>query len=176
MRFKDFGSASHITLCSDSVSVSSTVPSESQKLKSIELRNKELLDPWRVPTLSGSSSSSKIFTVRNDEQIVGQVILFNFQLHRGLKSCSISYWIDKNFFNQGIATKAVELVIEFAFSNLDVDEVDAVIQPENKASIRVIEKIKYDYRDMIGEGKIVNGRWQNYTLYTVTRNLKNANV
>lgn len=175
MRFKDFGTASLTVFSTGSVSVSSTVPSDSEALRRLELKNKEFLDPWRVPVNSGSSSS-KIFTVRNAEQIVGQVILFNFQENNRTKSCSISYWIDRDSFGQGIATAAVELIVEHAFRDLGVHEVDAVVQPENKASIRVIEKLRYDYRDMIGEGKIVNGRWQNYTLYTVTRNLKNANL
>ena len=175
MRFKDFGEVSITTLSKGLVTVSSTTPEESRIVKTLEAKNKKHLDPWRVPT-SMDSASAKIFSVKYNQEVVGQVILFNFQLNDDLKTCSVSYWIDQNYANMGITTSAVELAISYAFDDLEVHEVDAIIQPENAPSIRVIEKIKYAYRDMIGEGRIIDGHWQNYTLYTVTRDLKNANV
>lgn len=175
MRFKDFGEVSITTLCKDLVTVSSTTPAESQIIKELEAKNKKYLDPWRVPT-SMDTNSAKIFSVKYNQEIVGQVILFNFQLNDNLKTCSVSYWIDQNYENIGITTTAVELAISYGFETLGVHEVDAVIQPENTPSIRVIEKMKYAHRDMIGEGRVIDGRWQNYTLYTITRDLKNANV
>lgn len=176
MRFRDFGTVSQTILRDGPVSVSSTVPSDSENIKRIELANKDYLDPWRTIPANMDSSESKIFTVRHDSKIVGQVILFNFQIHDNLKSCSISYWIESSMSGKNIGTSAVQLVIEHAFSELGVHEVDATIQPENTASIRVIEKLKYHNRDMIGEGKVIGDRWQNFTLYTVTRNLKDANL
>lgn len=175
MRFKDFGEATTTVLSKDLITVSSTVPTESQEIRNLEVKNREYLRPWRIP-MNMDSSSAKIFTVKYSGTVVGQIILFNFQVNDGLKSCSISYWIDEDFSSMGITTSAVELVISHAYQELGVDEVDATIQPENAPSIRVIEKLKYESRDIIGEGRVVDGRWQNYTLYTVTRKLKNADV
>lgn len=175
MRFKDFGETKISRYSKDLVSVSSTIPSESETIKRLELKNKSYLDPWRITT-NMDSSSAKIFTVKFEDRIVGQVILFNFQTNDGLRSCSISYWIDEDFSGKGIATQAVQLTVDHAFNELGVHEVDATIQPENAPSIRVIEKLSYVHRDMLGEGKVVNGKWQNFTLYTVTQEVKDANI
>lgn len=175
MRFKDFGDVSTTVLSKDLVTVSSTLPAESEAIKRLEIKNKKYLDPWRIP-MNMDTSSAKIMTVRYEGEIVGQVILFNFQLNDGLKSCSISYWIDAEHTNRNIGTTSVGLAIEYAFTHLGVHEVDATIQPENAPSIRVIEKLKYAHRDMLGEGRIIDGRWQNFTLYTVTRDTNHANL
>ena len=175
MRFRDFGTAERTVRSKDLVSVSSTLPSESEQIKRLEGLNRDHLYPWRIPA-NMDTSSSKIFTVRYDGHIVGQIILYNFQSVDGLNSCSISYWVEKVHTGKNIGTTSVELVIEHAFTHLDVHEVDAIIQPENAPSIRVIEKLKYSHRDMLGEGRVIDGKWQNYTLYTVTREVKNANV
>ena len=175
MRFKDFGVVEPTVLRNGLVSVSSTVSSESEQIKRLEFLNKEYLYPWRT-SADKDDASSKIFTVRYAGRIAGQIILYNFQSNSGLKSCSISYWIDNELAGRNIGTSSVELVIDYAFSHLGIDEIDALIPPENKPSIRVIEKLKFKHRDMIGEGKVLDGRWQNYTLYTVTREVKNADI
>jgi [ribosomal protein S5]-alanine N-acetyltransferase len=49
----------------------------------------------------------------------------------------------------GIATECVRLVIYYAFSELELEEVSAYVFPENKASIRVLEK-----NDMRNKGEV----------------------
>ena len=176
MRFKDFGTSERIVMSKDLVSVYTSIPSESETIKRLEQKNKKYLDSWKVP-IDIDNSETKIYTVSDSGVIVGQVILFKFQVsEEGLKSCSISYWIDKNYTNLGITTTAVELVMGHAFEKLNVNEIDATIQPENLPSVRVIEKLKYKNRGLIGDQKLIKGRWQNLTVYTVIGELKDANV
>lgn len=172
MRFKDFGETEQlVSLSSGPVSVSTTLPSESEAIKKLERSNADYLFPWRLPN-GFESSSSKTFTIRYNSEIAGQIILFNFQLHDGLRSCSISYWVSEHLANRHIATTSVELVVTYAFSSCSVDEVDATIQPENTPSIKVIENLKYHHRSIHGEGMKIGNRWQNFTVYTVTKDLK----
>lgn len=118
--------------------------------------------------MNTDSSETKILSIKYKEEIVGQIILWNFQEDE-IKSCSISYWVSQDFNKKGIGTDAVNLVCEYAFNELGVDEIDAVIQPENAASIRLVEKLKFAHRKTVGDYQVFQGRWQGYTVYTIVK-------
>jgi len=58
------------------------------------------------------------------------------ELYYGL---AIEHW------GKGIATEASKCMLKFAFENVGCDNLAAVVKPENKASIRVIEKLGFKY-------------------------------
>ena len=51
------------------------------------------------------------------------------------------YWVRQRYQGRGIATAAVQLLIQFAFKELKLTRMELVIRPENVASCRVAEKI-----------------------------------
>lgn len=53
----------------------------------------------------------------------------------------LGYRFDKSYWNKNLATEAASKVKEFALDTLTLDEIIAIIQPQNKASLRVAEKI-----------------------------------
>jgi ribosomal-protein-alanine N-acetyltransferase len=167
MRHRDFGQPTGVKLVVEDVCVSTTFPEDSKVVQKIQKENKSFLDPWRIP-MNTDSSETKILSIRYKDQIVGQIILWNFQ-EKYVKSCSISYWVIKEFTNMGVGTSAVNLVCEYAFNELGVDEIDATIQPENTPSIKLIEKLKFPHRKTIGEYEVFQGRWQGYTVYTIMK-------
>lgn len=168
MRHRDFGQPVGVSYASNDVTISTTFPEESKVLRQLQEDNKKFLDPWRT-VYKTESPEAKILTIKYKENIVGQIILWDFK-QESVKSCSISYWVVENFTNKGVTTSAVELACEYAFDELGVDEIDATIQPENSASIRLIEKLKFPHRKMVGEQKFIEGKWQGFVVYTVTRN------
>lgn len=52
----------------------------------------------------------------------------------------MGYWIGESFWGNGIASESVELIINYAFSVLKLEEVYAYVYSQNKRSIRVLEK------------------------------------
>jgi [ribosomal protein S5]-alanine N-acetyltransferase len=70
---------------------------------------------------------------------VGSIGLKNIDLIN--KKANLGYWIGEEYWDRGIATECVGLIINYAFSSdLGLREVIAYVFPENKASIRVLEK------------------------------------
>jgi ribosomal-protein-alanine N-acetyltransferase len=53
----------------------------------------------------------------------------------------IGYAIEKEFWNQGLATEAAKVLLEYAFANIKTDRITAVADPENVSSRRVMEKL-----------------------------------
>jgi [ribosomal protein S5]-alanine N-acetyltransferase len=56
------------------------------------------------------------------------------------KRASLGYWIGQEYWCKGIATKSVQLIISYAFSELGLQEIYAYVFSENKPSISVLEK------------------------------------
>jgi RimJ/RimL family protein N-acetyltransferase len=58
------------------------------------------------------------------------------------RKANLGYWIGEQYWERGIATECVALVIDYAFfsSDLELKEISTYVFPDNKASIRVLEK------------------------------------
>ena len=52
----------------------------------------------------------------------------------------MGYWVGESFWGNGIASESVELIINYAFSVLKLEEVYAHVYSQNNRSIRVLEK------------------------------------
>lgn len=55
-------------------------------------------------------------------------------------SAEIGYWLGEPFWNQGIATEAVRLMVEYCYYYFDIIRIYAEVFEINKASMRVLEK------------------------------------
>ena len=142
MRFKDFGDEPSFVKLSDGlVSVSSTKLSESEALLALELKNSEELSKWGERS-KVINTEHHIFSIYYKDILVGQIILWDIE-HNNTTTCSVSYWVDKDHHRKGIASKAIALVSNHAFSQLEIDSIEAHIQPENIASIELAKKLGF---------------------------------
>lgn len=53
----------------------------------------------------------------------------------------LGYRLDSDFWGQGLATEAAKGCLEYAFGKLNFDYVLGIVEPENSASVRVLEKV-----------------------------------
>lgn len=82
---------------------------------------------------------AQIFAIEYDGQYVG-----NISLIKGTdvyhKSAELGYFLGEPYWNKGIMTKAVNLICEYGFRELDVIRIYAGIFEYNTASQKVLEK------------------------------------
>ena len=83
--------------------------------------------------------SSQIFAIEYMGEYVG-----NIGLHKGTdvyrKSAEIGYFLGESYWNLGIMTRAVNMICEYGFKNMDIVKIYAGIFEYNTASMRVLEK------------------------------------
>jgi len=81
----------------------------------------------------------------------------------GRTELEIGYHVSRERWNQGFATEAARVVIDYAFENLGVERVVSMIRPENLASRRVAKKNGLTLERMVF--------WRNYEtcIYQRTR-------
>jgi RimJ/RimL family protein N-acetyltransferase len=89
-----------------------------------------------------SQDPKTFFAIEYNGEYVGNISLsIGNDVYR--KSAEIGYFIGEPFWNKGIATKAVSLITDWGFENLDIVRIHTGIFEFNKASQRVLEKCGY---------------------------------
>jgi len=58
----------------------------------------------------------------------------------------LGYVFDKSYWNMGLATEASQATLKYGFEEVKLDRIVAIAQPENIASVRVIQKVGMKYQ------------------------------
>jgi ribosomal-protein-alanine N-acetyltransferase len=167
-RFKDFDDRPGlIDLQTNNVRIITASYSNTEKMIMLRHKNQKFLQPWTARP-KNSSQENYIFEIYAQDILVGQIIFWGFyrsEDEEQLDRCSISYWVDEENNNKGIATSAVHLAVRHAFSTLNVQAVEAPIQPHNLSSIKVVSKLGFRKTKTIVNYLEVNGKATNHEIY-----------
>ena len=87
-------------------------------------------------------------------------ISFTFVERGPLQSTMIGYEFAQKYTGQGYASKAVRLAVAIAFNKLHFHRITAGAEPENIASIRVLEKAGFTREGYSPKSLRVQGKWK----------------
>ena len=83
---------------------------------------------------------------KGESQIIGWVGL---QFLPELNETEVGYLLDAGFWRKGYATEAARASIQYGFEHCALEQIIALVHPENIASRRVIEKCGMTYEETI---------------------------
>lgn len=83
-------------------------------------------------------------------------------------TAEIGYWLGEEYWNKGIATKAVALMLEIAFKEYKLHRVYATFIETNMASGRVLEKNGFLYEGRLCRSITKEGEVYDSLLYAIT--------
>jgi len=84
---------------------------------------------------------STYYAVRDaDQVVVGSCGFKGLPMNRRVE---IGYGVSPACRNQGVATQAVRALLDLAFASTEIDEVLAQVNPDNRSSTRVVEKLAF---------------------------------
>jgi RimJ/RimL family protein N-acetyltransferase len=110
---------------------------------------------------------------RNNLKFVGTISVKNIDLVN--KKAYLGYWIGEQYWGRGIATECLKLIIDYAFSaELGLKQLCAYVFPENKASMRVLEKNGMNKIGEVNEYHKLSGRDRTSFIYVTIRHSDNA--
>jgi len=115
----------------------------SQEVDKLESKNREWIRPWSISDSRYMASNSITFGIYMESHgVVGKISIYDIDTDIS-KTAQITYWIDKEFSNKGIVTRAVRLINEYASTTLSLCEVYASVFHGNEASVKVLTKNSY---------------------------------
>ena len=95
------------------------------------------------------------FLIWEENQIIGSVALYDWQ--HDVKLIHLGYWVSKAATRRGIATVASTRLLRYAFDDLDMLKVELYFVPENIASERVADKLRFKIEGFVRQSFFLNG-------------------
>lgn len=126
---------------------------------------RERLARYREDFARGSGVAFLIFDSGADT-LLGGITLGNIR-HGVAQSGHVGYWIGQRHAGKGFMHDALVLLQAFAFDTLHLHRIEAACIPDNKRSIRVLEKAGFRREGLLRSYLRINGRWQDHYLYAV---------
>lgn len=123
---------------------------------------------WAQRSISGGTALPLFIVRRTDQELLGAITLDHIK--RGpAQSGTTGYWIGERYARQGFMREAIESMVHYAFTTLDLSRIEAGCLPENMPSRSLLEKCGYKYEGVAQSYLQINGRWRNHVLYANLR-------
>ncbi len=101
---------------------------------------------------------------QNSDVLIGSCNITHIE--RGAaQSAKLGYWIGERFARNGFARAAVSVTSQFCFEKLGLHRVEAAVQPDNMASIKVLEAVGFTYEGEARGLLKINGQWRDHKIY-----------
>lgn len=82
----------------------------------------------------------------------------------------IGYDLDKAFWGKGFTPEAISCLIQYAFNELNLNRIEAKVEPENINSIKVLEKLTFTFEGTLRESEKSKGTFINLNMYSKLKN------
>jgi len=117
--------------------------------------------------LSAYESGSEVpFLIIEDGAIAGQLTLDRIEFGP-LQSADIGYWVAESLTGRGIATRAVEECLAYAWDELGLKRVQAATLPDNEPSMRVLLNSGFSHYGTAESYMEIAGQRRDHLLFEV---------
>ena len=109
-------------------------------------------------------------TLKGDNKLIGMICLLRMQLNNF--RTEIGYILHPDYQGRGIMHEAVNLIVEYAFEVLKFHSIEAIIDPDNKASEKVLLKNGFVKEAHLKENEFYNGKFLDTVIYSKLNSIK----
>lgn len=101
------------------------------------------------------------------EKVLGKCVLFQFS-HQNQRA-EFGYVLNRNYWGKGYMTETLTTIINFAFNELGLHRLEADIDTENQASLRLVEKLGFIREGLFRDRWRVYGEWQDSVMLALLK-------
>ena len=101
------------------------------------------------------------------ERLVGQLTVSSITWGSAM-TATLGYWVDSERAGRGIAPTAVALATDHCFRELGLHRMEINIRPENRASLRVVEKLHFRDEGLRPRYLHIAGEWADHQSFALT--------
>ncbi|MGL2964663.1 GNAT family N-acetyltransferase [Flavobacterium sp. RSB2_4_14] len=110
-------------------------------------------------------------TIKGNPKIIG--LIGHYRIQPENHRAEIGYMILPEYNGKGITTEAIKVVVEYGFEQMHLHSIEAVIDPDNVASERVLQKNGFVKEAHILENELWEGKFWDTVIYSLLkRNFK----
>jgi ribosomal-protein-serine acetyltransferase len=107
------------------------------------------------------------FVISENHRVIGRIGVYKID-HQN-KIGEIGYWLAENSQGKGIVTKSSKAIIDFCFSNLQLNRIEIKCGTENLKSKSIPEKLNFTKEGIIKQGELLYDKFIDLDLYALLR-------
>lgn len=110
-----------------------------------------------------------VFKKENEAEIIGTISFSNILNHPYCSAC-VGYKFDREYQHFGYATEALTCAAFAIFRDARLHRLEAYVMPENFPSIRLLERIGFEYEGTSKKSLCVQGEYKDHLRYALINN------
>jgi RimJ/RimL family protein N-acetyltransferase len=171
------------TICASRVSLRWITDGDVDSLYSI-FSNPEVMRYWSSPPLKNREAARKLLCEIHegfqrrllfqwgiarqvDDEVIGTSTLFHIESNN--YRAEIGYALGRAHWGKGYMQEALKALLGYAFGELNLERIEADVDPRNEASIRTLERLGFQKEGYLRERWKVNGEVQDAIIYGLLR-------
>ena len=77
----------------------------------------------------------------------------------------LGYALNRSYWGNGYMLEAAQAIVNFGFDQLQIQRIFATCHPDNRASIRILEKLNMQFESRLPKQKKCHGLWRDTLIY-----------
>jgi [ribosomal protein S5]-alanine N-acetyltransferase len=106
-------------------------------------------------------------TSKGDNKVIGSCFFYDMVSEH--YRTDLGFVLNKDFWGQGIAQEAVKAAIKYGFENLNINRIQAVIEPPNLASQKLVERLGFRREGLLRSYEYFCGKFDDLYMYSLLR-------
>lgn len=102
--------------------------------------------------------------LKTEDRLIGGCTL---ALHADPRQASFSYLLHRQYWGHGYASEAMQALFTYGFRELGLHRISDTVDPANRASVRVLEKLGLRCEGHQRESQWIKGQWRDCLVYAV---------
>lgn len=107
------------------------------------------------------------FVIIENDKVIGRIGVYKIDGQN--KIGEIGYWLAENLQGKGIITKSCKGLIDFCFSDLQLNRIEIKCGTENFKSKTIPEKLNFTREGVIREGELLYDKFIDLNLYSLLK-------
>ena len=106
-------------------------------------------------------------SLKGSDKIIGSCGFFNRAVEHS--RTEIGYELSKEYWGKGIAGEALESVVKYGFQNLQLERIEALVEPANLASLKLLDKIGFEKEGLLRHYEFTCGKFDDLYIYSILK-------
>ena len=103
-------------------------------------------------------------TIKGDDKMLG--VIGHYRIKPEHYRAEVGYMILPEYHGKGITTEAVQCVVDYGFNTMQLHSIEGVIDPENEASEKVLQKCGFVKEAHFKENEFYDGKFIDAVVYS----------
>ncbi|MCB2171161.1 GNAT family N-acetyltransferase [archaeon] len=129
-------------------------------------KNKKHLD-WLTKLHREEIGLRWIITLKDEDTYIGDVGFYDWEKKHS--RAEIGYILGKQYWGKGIMTEAIKAALDYGFNEMNLNRIQALIDPRNNASKRVAEKHGFQHEGTFRDYEYEYGDFIDLNMYSVLK-------